>query len=376
MAFTKALYYPWIDIKNEAWLKNAMLYWEQIQTIVPESIEQPYNTKTSLEFSNEGLLVPLRVNSYMSEIRGLAEYVWRYLESPEIDEITMASELPEYNYLHSYKLPEGVRHFIEIHEDKFSLTVRDRIFRELERNNPDVQRDGFVKVAALFADYYMTILAACLSNSVGAGLLTDGGLLERLAISAWFDNRAPKVKSDLPKYRVGRVANGQIARSPLAQGILANLVLQGIQVDPETPVKKILKFRKNCAAELGRFRQKVGELTDTIPKNQPIEALRQHVSDVYLNEVRPAIDDLEKGLEDIEIKWAANNLLKVSCFSLPSTSIPLALLGLSVPYALLVGAGISLTASRTLYNRNRKKFLRQNPFSYVLATEKEFKRRR
>jgi hypothetical protein len=38
MAFTKSLYYPWIEIKDEAWLKNAFLYWDTIQTIVPESV--------------------------------------------------------------------------------------------------------------------------------------------------------------------------------------------------------------------------------------------------------------------------------------------------------------------------------------------------
>ncbi|APC08576.1 hypothetical protein MTJW_14170 [Moorella thermoacetica] len=34
MAFTRALYYPWIDISNEAWLKNAIFYWEQIYILL------------------------------------------------------------------------------------------------------------------------------------------------------------------------------------------------------------------------------------------------------------------------------------------------------------------------------------------------------
>jgi hypothetical protein len=49
-------------------------------------------------------------------------------------------------------------------------------------------------------------------------------------------------------------------------------------------------------------------------------------------------------------------------------------LGLSVPYALLVGAGASLTMSTILYNRAKSKILRQNPFSYMLLTEKTFQR--
>lgn len=31
MAFTKALYYPRIQVPNEAWLKTAMLYWDEVK---------------------------------------------------------------------------------------------------------------------------------------------------------------------------------------------------------------------------------------------------------------------------------------------------------------------------------------------------------
>lgn len=33
MAFTKALFYPTIDIKNENWLKTAILFWDEINTL-------------------------------------------------------------------------------------------------------------------------------------------------------------------------------------------------------------------------------------------------------------------------------------------------------------------------------------------------------
>ena len=34
MAFTRALYYPTIDITNDEWLKTAVLFWDEINTIV------------------------------------------------------------------------------------------------------------------------------------------------------------------------------------------------------------------------------------------------------------------------------------------------------------------------------------------------------
>lgn len=61
-AFSKALYYPWIEIQDESWLKNAMLYWDEIQTIVPRSIKKPYKNKIAKAFFNEGLLIPFYVH--------------------------------------------------------------------------------------------------------------------------------------------------------------------------------------------------------------------------------------------------------------------------------------------------------------------------
>jgi hypothetical protein len=40
----KALYYPHIDIRDPKWLRSAVLFWDEIQSIVPPSISEPYHT--------------------------------------------------------------------------------------------------------------------------------------------------------------------------------------------------------------------------------------------------------------------------------------------------------------------------------------------
>jgi hypothetical protein len=57
MAFTKALYYPRIQVPNEGWLKTAMLYWEGVQTIVPASMPEPYSGTSRVLF-DAGVLSP------------------------------------------------------------------------------------------------------------------------------------------------------------------------------------------------------------------------------------------------------------------------------------------------------------------------------
>lgn len=54
MVSSCALYYPTIDICDEAWLKNAYLFWDGIRTIVPQSLEgKAYHNNTSRFLSDQ-----------------------------------------------------------------------------------------------------------------------------------------------------------------------------------------------------------------------------------------------------------------------------------------------------------------------------------
>lgn len=323
MAFTTALYYPWIDIRDETWLKNAMLYWEKIQTIVPSSIEQPYSTKTAQEFYDEDLLLPFHVESSTRDIEELTDDVLEYLESPEGVEVLMSTEISNYRFIHRNKLSEEIRELVDIQPDKLPYEIRHRIHR--------IEHSDWISVDSRFADFYMTLLATRLSKRIGAGLLTSIAANNKLATAVRLDARLSIPKSRRNRFEYDENRRRRDRPLSLAQGTLADLIFERIQIDSDTPVKKILEFRRDHADELGRFRTKITELTNTISRDQPPDALRQEVGDVYTNEVKPEINSLKRGLTDSRIRWATENFLKVSFFSTGSTSIPLALLGLSVP---------------------------------------------
>ncbi|MBI1745289.1 MAG: hypothetical protein HYR55_01725 [Acidobacteria bacterium] len=67
----QALFYPWIDLRDEAWLKTSLLYWDSVRTIVPESVDAPYSTDTGRALEAAGFLVPLRIHSGMDETEEL-----------------------------------------------------------------------------------------------------------------------------------------------------------------------------------------------------------------------------------------------------------------------------------------------------------------
>ena len=90
-------------------------------------------------------------------------------------------------------------------------------------------------------------------------------------------------------------------------------MLEGIQIDPETSVKEIVKFREKHKDELGRFRTEIAELNKATSSEMPLEAFYQRLEDINTNQVQPAINSLKKALKiDSKIKWSAENFLKPS----------------------------------------------------------------
>lgn len=83
MGFSKALYYPTIDIRNWDWAKSAALFWDNIQTIVPESMQNPYQGPVNQVLASEGLLTPHFVNPDYHIVRDLASEVTKFLETNE-----------------------------------------------------------------------------------------------------------------------------------------------------------------------------------------------------------------------------------------------------------------------------------------------------
>ncbi len=58
---TKALYYPSIDIDNDRWLKSTLLYWDEINTIVPYSFKKFYYNETAMKLADLGVLRPYKM---------------------------------------------------------------------------------------------------------------------------------------------------------------------------------------------------------------------------------------------------------------------------------------------------------------------------
>ena len=371
MAFSTALYYPWIDVQDEGWLKTAVLYWDSVRTIVPESIAKPYSTRTARALQDSNFLIPLRVQSEMEEIESLTEDMVSYLDSNEGAEFLVTGGMPDGTRVHLDKFPHEFRQLAHMHPEKLPWKIRHLLDRVVHSRSGE-----WLNVDDRFADYYMTLLATRLSDRVGAALLTPLPVAERLALAARLDAQLAGVvpdaiwgreRSHLEFEAMGR--RRQVPRT-LAQGLLAHLAIERIAIDPGTPIAALLKFKSGHADELARFRTNIEKLTSAISSDLPTEAMRQRVADIYDNEMQPALSDLRKALDGRKIRWLGDGLLKIAFLSASASSM-LVKTGLSVPMALLAGAGLSLVVSRATYNVDRAESLRSNPYSYLMAVRKE-----
>lgn len=90
---------------HDAYLKTALVYWDSVRTIVPESVDAPYSTDTGSALKGAGFLVPLRIRSGMEEIEELAEYVSAYLTTAEGAGLLSADRGGRRHDIHVEKLP-------------------------------------------------------------------------------------------------------------------------------------------------------------------------------------------------------------------------------------------------------------------------------
>jgi hypothetical protein len=371
---SQALYYPWIDIRDEAWLKASLLYWDSVRTIVPESIDAPYSTDAGRALEAAGFLVPLRVHSGMDEIEELADDVLSYLGTAEGVEVLIAEHGGQRHDIHVEKLPYRLGRLADMHPEKLPYEIR-HMLRDLAA--PSERGGEWLRVSDGFADFYMTLLANRLSERVGARLLTSIPAADRLVVTARLDaqlNGLVPWGMHGPSRRWREYeAFGRRRRMPrhLAPGMLASLAIERMGIAADTPMDRLIDFRERHRDELALFRAKIEQLAASVDADLPAEALRQRIADLHANEVVPAISNLKAALEGRRIRWMSDGLLKIAFLSAGSSTMLMAV-GLAVPTALLAGAGLSLIVSGTMYNVDKRESLRANPYAYLLSVEREF----
>lgn len=354
MLFEDALFYPKIDIEDEGWLKSAILLWDNISTIVPQSMDMPYKNECSRIMAEAKILHPYRVNPYSESIIGLGNVVRRYLNSPQGRKSFKRRGIQNNNLrVADRNSNQWIQRHPEykdfkISAEKFGADVQD-VIRE------HVNEDGYVITDSHFMMFYMTALANKLcQKSPTKALLTDMVYMQ-----------------ELTNNMINSSHNHRIGKEIMQQGFMYKYIIDGIKVDPKTSIDKLLKFRLQYKNERDEFKSKISEMIAVQNlQDLPPEEMMIQIGRLYRTSVEPSLRNLEKALRGGRVNcWIEGGAsLAITCLTIGHPN------GLPSTISLLSKQGLKILGKIFDYGNKKENIINSNPLSYLLRT-KQFRRK-
>lgn len=300
--FESALYYPTIDIHNERWLKSAVLFWDRIETIVPESEDHPYRRRSTRVLHENEILFAHKVNPFSDEVRGIEEDVIQFMDTPEgkksfikpwgVSAVSMANrrylteEERAYNddrrraYL-TDKM-SGIYRDFYIHVEKLPMMLRERLAGH-------VNEDGYVWASRGFMSFYMTLLANRICQNNRLALLTDRVNQNNLSNKILIEGLAP--------------AGLRAREQKMKRGMMYQIIMDDIKIAPNTRMETIVQYKKDRRHELALFRAEMDRLTAFDIEGMNAKDIEHEIWSIYTKQVKPAMDGVKATLKDSGINW-------------------------------------------------------------------------
>lgn len=357
MMFSRGLYYPTIDIKNGRWLKSAALFWDCIETIVPESrAAHPYENNTSRALFDNGILRPHIVNPWMVDVARLENDIKKFVSTREGKRLMYKrpyqTSIARRRDVRDRNIEDRLREQygdLYIHADKLPHFLQEKL---RDYRNPD----GFIRTTAEFLGFYMTLLANSICRRDGLSLLTDRVMANDMSNRILTD----QVGKVLPKEQV----DNQL------KTVLYKVLLDNIQIDPQTPIDKIVAFKRRYRDELGRFRMEMSQLTNLKGDDESFKAISEQARNIYENGIVPSMNDLKRALDESTIKWMVDNY----CKYVISSAAPVALTAVGLPMIQVLPIGAGLTIGYTVFGSclAKREMMRNSPYAYLLRANQSF----
>jgi hypothetical protein len=369
------LYFPYIHVRDNEWLKTAALYWPTIRRLVPHGYEKR-DSPVATTFVDAGILVD-EDPGYRSSSVGFdllqvmqanadelirdyslnrAKEDWdgrRWAERRGPDH-----QNPRLAWIHVAKFPPGLVDFLSAH----GLAERGR---PMPTAWPEHGRqENWIGLHPALAGAYMTVLATRMSEERRFDPLTDQSDL-RVATPA--DTVRSAVRLLLGDPQVGQRVN------QVADGVETYVMLAMQHARPrmmnEIPAEKIVEIRGSLAEELTTFRNYVGslrtELADLAEVPDPqrrVEVFAEHVQQT----VEVPLRSLEKGLRLHKLE-PTRSLLLASTFAPPlAVGTTLNTITASPAAATIAGTAAAIGAAWWQVDSIRTSAIASSPVGYLL----------
>lgn len=346
-----ALYFPYIHIRDDNWLKAASLYWPSVNRIVPAGYPK-HDSRTSATFAREGVLRDIDPGWRMDRFAvDLASAI-----HANIDEVANQYGLPQaygadnhaggrhkwepwqdaaLAWIHFQKIPGRLVDLLV--DSGVAVRGRGQVHRDehLVLHGRRTRPEDWIGMHPALACAYMTVLAGEISDQSSFEPLTD----------------QTDLRVATPNHDVRAALNlllGQQAkrdRATSADGIETYVMLALQQVMPidldQITAEQIIECRSKLAEELTNFRTYIGdmqqdllELAQIPDDRRRIEAFTEHVQET----VEQPLRKLERGMNLLKVPTVRE--LFVSSFLAPPTAVSLTHAGASPATAFTAGAAV------------------------------------
>jgi len=343
------LYYPTISIPTSGWLRRALLYWDEIGSIVPMDYEEkvliPYSPEIRY-LKAEGEFRPFRPQELARHRETMREFEHELIdiiESPKFQELLPP---PRMRVLHSRIHREKVFHSIENYLVGLGLAKHDE---------EDWDWLRFENRTALL---YMAILAKYLADDDPMSTVpgTDRQEYENLI----FEARSP---------------NDGFAS-------LTTNFLNMVPVPREDiPLSDIVEFKRKRRSELLEFRQQLNDFHKNLRKCES-KSDAKDIAATFGEKIRKELDKLNAVFDDSRlatvagslktivkldslVPWATAGVMLGQATQVANVPIRWSLVGLGV-----IGA-IEIANFLTAKRNERRAMLRDSPFAYLYHAQRE-----
>lgn len=332
------LYYPYIQIPNGSWLRQSLLYSDEIASIVPNDLKESINNIEYIkllkdEFRPISPQEPRKNNEFQNNFKDL---------------ITLSEFNVQLSNNHTPK------QYTNIHIQKFEFLFpeikKDLINRHLMKHN----NDDWWLWEENTGNLFMALLAQYLSDDDSEFMIPSTDFTD-------YYNLIYRGKKDSKMFNTC--------------GILLNNVLPVPRNDVDLIDIIDFKHDRNNRTELLRFRERINKFEEDISKADSEKRIKeiclQFQEDIELN-----INILSRTLEDSKIPIVLGSIENLFNLKNPDLLVGLALLVQQIPIELKV-AGVAFYGIVRLFNYNADRWIQNrasigdNRFSYLYHAKKE-----
>ena len=350
------LYYPTIDIPSDLWLRQAILYWDEVSSIVPKDHSGKILTELSPEVQylmDEGQFKPIHPEELVFNNANSSAFFDFEMEFRGLITSEGFKKFLSMNYYGRSKKKVDVRHWSKIHRNKTSDSVQYELEQlGLFRNSEESDWHEFETNTALL---YMSLLAKHLAGvqKTQTTIGTDYTIYEQL------------------NFKQATHENG-IA--------VVNVNLNHLLPVPQNnvPFEKILDFKSQRKDNLMHFRKVLLDYHQKLRVSTSNDEVQEITTD-FKDDLILGINDLKHALKDSRITSTIKSVRSLINLQSPATLLTAGSLIANkfgylpekaiIPIAIVSGS-IELIFNYIEDSIDKAAKIRDSPFSYVYHAQK------